>query len=244
MLKKIIKKILPQEFIDFVWGIITFFVIKIYSFKYKPLIIRRGTTDSIVFRSIFMIGEFKLPVQIHPKLIIDVGAYTGLSTLYFAQEYPEAKIIAVEPEDSNFEILEKHTRNLKNVSRIKAGLWNKETYLKIIDTGTGKWGFKVEEAAENDNYDIKAVTVDKLLKDSGFTHIDILKLDIEGAEKELFSDNYQSWLDKVNIIVLELHDRFIPGCSDALYSAINPEDWEEYKSGEKLILIRKKFIND
>ena len=62
--------------------------------------------------SIFVLREFALPVKVEPKLIIDAGAYTGLSTLYYATKYPGAKIIAVEAESSNFEVLERHTSRL------------------------------------------------------------------------------------------------------------------------------------
>ena len=69
-------------------------------------------------------------------------------------------------------------------------------------------------------------------------------MDIEGSEKEVFSRNYKSWINKVNIIVIELHDRIKSGCTDALYSAISRDEWEEYKEGEKVILIRREQIQD
>lgn len=241
-MKILIKKIVPKRLINFGLRVITFFAIKIYSLKYRPLIIRKDTSDEEVFRSIFVLGEFKLPIKINPKLIIDGGAYTGLSSLYYSSKYPSAKIIAIEPETSNFNILEKHTKNLPNILRINAGLWNKNAFLKIIDMGIGKWGFAVKEVSELEQYDLKAVTINEVLKKSEFNKIDILKIDIEGSEKQLFSSNYNSWLKKVNIIVIELHDAIYSGCTESLYSAINKNEWKEYKEGEKVILIRKRLL--
>ena len=240
-MKALIKRIVPNQMINFGLKVITFFAIKAYKLKYNNLIIRKGTTDSKVFKSIFVLGEFKLPIKINPKLIIDAGAYTGLSTLYYSSKYPSAKIIAIEPETSNFRILEKNTKHLSNIRRIKAGLWDRNAFLKIKDRGTGKWGFAVEEVSEPEDLDVKAVTIEKILKKSGFDRIDILKLDIEGSEKQLFSKNYQLWLNKVNIIVIELHDRIIDGCTESLYSAINKDEWKEFKEGEKVILIRRNY---
>jgi hypothetical protein len=100
-----------------------------------------------------------------------------------------------------------------------------------------------EEVASSDSYDIKAVTIDTLLKKSGFDKIDILKLDIEGAEREIFSKNFDSWLDKVDIIMIELHDRIKKGCTKAFYSAVNKYKWKKFKRGENIILIKKKSIN-
>ncbi|MDD4901399.1 MAG: FkbM family methyltransferase [Patescibacteria group bacterium] len=238
-MKWMLKKIFLDTIINLCLKITTFFSLKYYSLIYHPLIIRKNTTDILIFRSIFIFKEFELPIKIKPRFIIDGGAYTGLSSLYYSSKYPNAKIFAVEPEESNFEILEKHTRKNLNITRIKAGLWHKEAFLKIVNGKTGKWDFTVKEVAEFEPNSIKAVTIDDLLKRSGFDEIDILKLDIEGSEKELFSKNYSSWINKVNIIVIELHDWMREGCAKSLYSAINQDEWKKYKSGEKLVLIKK-----
>ena len=110
-----------------------------------------------------------------------------------------------------------------------------------MDSSSEKWAFKVEEIEGETKEGIKSMTLNSILENSGFQEIDILKIDIEGSEKELFSKNTE-WLDKVKIIVLELHDRLIPGCSDAVYEAIDSTIWEEYKKGEKVIFIRKNLI--
>jgi len=65
-----------------------------------------------------------------------------------------------------------------------------------------------------------------------------LKLDIEGAGKELFTSNYEEWLDKVNIMVIELHDRMKPGCSDAFYSTIKKYNFREVQKGGLIILYK------
>ena len=223
----------------FVLKIVTYVVIKLYSLKFRPLIIRKGTSDSEVFMSIFVLREFILPVKAKPDLIIDAGAYTGLSTLYYASKYPEAKIIAVEPEKSNHDVLEAHTKRLPQVTRVRAGLWYKPGYLKIIDRGTGKWGFGVEEVSKTEAFDIEAVDIPTLLKKAGSDRIGILKLDIEGAEKFVFSQEADKWIDRVDIMVIELHDRIFPGCTDAMYAAIDKNQWNEYRDGEKVILVRK-----
>jgi hypothetical protein len=54
----------------------------------------------------------------------------------------------------------------------------------------------------------------------GVEHIDILKLDIEGAERELFNLGAEAWLGAVGQIIIELHDRFVPGCAFAFYAKI------------------------
>lgn len=241
-MKAILKKVVSASAIDGVLTPIARIVAWWYSLKYPPLILRPETTDLAVFQNIFILGELRLPIRIRPKLIIDAGAYTGLSTFYYATKYPKAAVIAIEPETSNYEMLVQNTKRLPNVATLNAGVWPKEAHLKVIDRATGKWGFAVREVAETDEYNIRAVTLDTVLKNSGQSVIDILKLDIEGGEKQLFSYHYQSWLSKANTIVIELHDRITPGCTQAFMSAIDPQQWNQYKEGEKMILVRKKQL--
>ena len=234
-------KIIPRKLVETLLRLITYLLIFIYRIRFKRIIIRENTTDHFVFRDIFLFNEFKLPVTSNPKLIIDAGAYIGLSSLYYSLQFPDAQIIAVEPESSNFQILTTNTELYPNIQRINAGIWSRNTRLKIVDSQSEKWAFTVIEADESDSDAIKAVTIDEILADSGFEEIDILKIDIEGSEKEIFSRNSENWLKKVKIIVLELHDRLIPGCSDSVYNALKKEEWQEYKKGEKVIFIKKEF---
>ena len=67
--------------------------------------------------------------------------------------------------------------------------------------------------------------------------IDILKIDIEGAEKELFMDNYKTWLGKTKVIVIELHDRLDKEISGIFFKAVN-----NYQTGN-IIKVRTWFVN-
>lgn len=238
MIRQIIKKIFPNKIIDL--GIRSFVFIwsQYYKLKFRPLIIRSNTTDASVFCQIFVMKDYNFSVSPTPKFIIDGGAYVGYSALYFLSKYPNATIAAVEPEKANFRILKEHTENLNNVICFNAGLWHKDAYLKVRDRGYGQWGFMTEEVRESDRHDIKAITIGTILEETGFDTIDILKLDIEGAEKELFSEN-TDWLDKVNILIIELHDRMKEGCSKSFYSAIGKYEWNESRRGENLIFVKK-----
>jgi len=232
-----------QQLIEYGVKFVAFFAKKYYAYKFPPFIIRKGTSDINVFISIFLLRDLDLQLKMEPKLIVDAGAYTGLSTLFYASKFPRAKIIAIEPEQSNFEILERNTGGIKNVDRIQAGLWNRDACLKIIDRQTGKWGFAIKEVSGGEKHDIKAVTIDTILKTSGVQEIDILKIDIEGSEKELFSGDCNAWIDKVKVIVVELHDRFKEGCTSAVLSAINQDKWDKFQKGDKTVFVRKMSEN-
>ena len=153
------------------------------------------------------------------------------------------QIIAVEPNPFNYALLRENTINYQNIQLINAGIWNKHTLLKIKDGIHDYWKTKVEEIVDGQEDSFEAVTIGGLLRNSCFTEIDILKLDVEGSEKEIFSDGYEEWLDKVKIILIELHDWLRPGCSEAVYSAINKYNFDQFTKGENTIFMNNKLIS-
>ena len=132
----------------------------------------------------------------------------------------------------------------ENVRAINSALWDKETFIKVEDKGFGNLGWMTFETDAEDTDAFKTVTISKLLKDSGFDEIDLLKIDIEGAEKEVFAaENVHDWLSKVNVLVIELHDRMKRGCSKNFFNAISKYDWHFAFRGENLIFIREDRVD-
>jgi hypothetical protein len=60
-------------------------------------------------------------------------------------------------------------------------------------------------------------------------------MDIEGAEKDVFTSNYESWLPKVKVMIVELHGQ---GARDAFYNAVKDENFVKFEQGENLVCIR------
>ena len=60
-----------------------------------------------------------------------------MAALYFANAYPNAKIVSVEPESNNYNVLVNNTESYGNIHTIQSGIWNKSTYLKVKDIGLG-----------------------------------------------------------------------------------------------------------
>lgn len=201
---------------------------------------RMDTSDPYVLNDIFQRREYQLPeLPFTPQFIIDCGANAGYASIWFANVYPGAKIVAVEPEKSNFEIMDYNIRSYPQIESIQSGIWYKNTNLEIRDVGRGKWGMMVAELDEPTASSFKAVTIQSILEHSGFDEIDILKIDIEGAEKEVFEAGYESWLGKVKVLIVELHDRMKKGCSKSFFKAISQYDFAFSMQGENLIFIRE-----
>jgi hypothetical protein len=130
--------------------------------------------------------------------------------------------------------MRKNVSRLKRVDVVEAAAWPRPARLTLVDPGKGFWGMRVTEDAAGE---VAAVTIPELLDRAGADRIDILKIDIEGAEAELFSEN-TAWLGRVGVLVLELHDRFVPGCRAALDGAIERSGvrFHELQRGEDVLL--------
>ena len=134
-------------------------------------------------------------------VIIDCGANMGLSVLFFSKYYPNATIIAFEPEEPIFNILKRnvYTYKLENVILHKKAVWDKETTLQFFtDKGMG--------GSVTNVYTNQAPTVVETIVLKDFLHqkIDFLKMDIEGAEYTVLK-SCGSLLQNVENIFVEYH---------------------------------------
>ncbi len=181
-----------------------------------PLKCRPNSTDKYVFDQIFIEREYSpLDDLNNVDLIVDCGANVGYASAYFLTKFPNSRVICVEPETSNYEILCENLKPYKNrVHTLKAGVWSHPTELKISDVpyrGGGEWAVQVKECDPGERGTIRAVDIGSILAESGFERISILKMDIEGAEAVVFSRNFENWLPRVDTLVIELHDDSVFG---------------------------------
>jgi len=208
-------------------------------FFYRPIYF-----DVDTIKQIFEKEEYKLPINnFQPKLILDCGGNIGCSAVYFANKYPDAQIYCVEPQKDNFTLLKMNTKIYANVHCIQSALWDKDTFIKVLEEGHVPTDYMTVETTADDPAAMKTTTISKLLQDSGFEEIDLLKIDIEGAEKEVFgAADVDDWLSKVKVIAIELHDRMKDDCSYEFFKAVSKYHWHFEFRGENLIFIRENIL--
>lgn len=176
-----------------------------------PLLCRPNTSDRDVFGQIFLEREYScLDDLSNVDLVIDCGANVGYSSAYFLTRFPTCKVICVEPDLSNFMLLEKNLAPYKErVKLLRSGIWSHPAALKILENpyrDGREWTVQVRECKPEEKPEIQAIDIGTLLRESGQSKISILKMDIEGAEAVVFSKNYEFWLSCVDNMVIELHD--------------------------------------
>ena len=188
----------------------------------RLLDLRDGTTDLTVFREMFVDRPYDLTglkrladVEQHygdilargrRPLIVDAGANVGLSVIFFREQYPEALIIALEPEQDNFAELERQVANDPLCISLQAGLAPSDGHVNIVDAGEGEWGFRTTRS----NSGVRAYGLASLIQIAGRDAEPFaLKVDIEGSERDVFDD--AKTVDRFYLIFVELHDWLLPG---------------------------------
>lgn len=208
--------------------------LRIRGIKY-PVTLSNFECDVTTLFQIFFAREYSLKRKTSANIIFDCGANIGLSAVWYANTYPNAKIIAIEPDTKNFAFLKKNTEAYQNITCLNKAVWPYETSMSIVDKGTGNWSLQTIESKTKTGNDIDGVSISSLMDQFQIDLIDILKIDIEGAEKELFSTNYEGWLVKTRIIAIELHDSIDKEIPSVFYNAISGRKYKEYYNGENLI---------
>ena len=144
-------------------------------------------------------------------LIVDCGANIGLSTAYFADQFPEATIVAVEPDSQNILQARKNCPR-PNVHFVQAAVSCEPGRGSIVDPGGGPWAFQVRP---DPNGAVSFLSINDVLSQYPKSAPFIIKIDIEGFEKELFARNTE-WFDAFHVAIVELHDWMLPGKRTAL----------------------------
>jgi len=213
--------------------------IKLPALKH-PVYIRPRTTDRATFKQIFIRKEYEVAFKGKVKNILDLGANVGYAAVYFANRYPDATIVAVEPAAENFKQLLKNTHLYTAILPIQSAVWSSGKSLRIIDIGES-WGYRDEEVPENTPDSFVAMSIPDLMQQFGFNHLDILKIDVEGTECELFNNHVDEWLDKTNMIIVEFHDWIFPGSSQQFIKMLTTRGFSASISGENHIF-EKQYL--
>jgi FkbM family methyltransferase len=163
--------------------------------------LRSHTTDISVLNE-HLIGGWYGWVGAIDGTIVDLGANNGLTARWFLARHPRARVVCVEPDPGNLEILR---RNLAEVpgraSLVPACVGSHERRVALVGTD-GEWSFAMRETEGPGDADVR--TMEHILDEQGVGRVALLKSNIEGAEREVFAD-CGAWIDRIDRTVVECH---------------------------------------
>lgn len=183
-----------------------------YPFGKFSLIVRNNNgSDNFIFSEVFDKEYYKLKSEIDILTILDLGANAGFTSIYYSKLFPYAHIACVEPIPENIHILKENLiLNKIDASIFSSAISINNSSLKMAisehDYGHKvshiQFGKKMNELA---TIEVKAITINDIIEKLSWKNIDLLKIDIEGYEGVLLSQNNE-WIAFVNIIVMEIHE--------------------------------------
>jgi FkbM family methyltransferase len=201
-----------------------------------PVTLRGGTSaDTAVFRQIFIEQEYQ-PLYKTPavKSILDLGANIGLSAVVLLNRFPAAEVVAVEPDPENYRACSQNLAPYGSRARVILGaVWSRPGKLALTRVGDCReWAVTVIEPRADSPGVVQSWDTETLFAMAGFETVDLLKIDIERSELEIFKSDSAAWIPRVRNLCIELHGR---DCEEVFFRAMSSFEYELERSGELVI---------
>src|SRR2546425_631059 len=219
--------------------------------------LRRGTSDFAVFVQCLVTRQYRPLVQLvrhcgdpaEVRVIIDAGANVGLTALYLARSFPGARVFCLEPERTNHDLCRVNVaaNHLDNVTVDRAALWSDDGPVRVLPgiRDGREWSFRVGAANSPGRSDecAEGMRVRTLMERHGLESVDIMKIDIEGAEKTLFaaSDDVSYWLPRTRFVAIEIHD---PEGQRLIVPLLERHGFFVFNRGELTMAVRRDLVQD
>lgn len=220
--------------------------------------VREGGTDLAVLEQVFERLDYSLSdfgtqadrfyahtAMAAQPLIIDAGANIGASAVWFADRFPTAQVVAIEPEPDNYALLARNAKAFPLVQPVRAALGSRDGTGFCYDPGRGDWGYRVSAKPHEDGAAVPMITVDSITEHYAQCSPLVCKIDIEGGEAELFSYRTR-WVTDFPLIVIELHDWMLPGqgTSHNFICTLAQHNFDVLLRGENLFCFNNELLRD
>ena len=199
--------------------------------------LRPGTTDQRVFEGVFVRRDYAVGIG-QAEYIVDAGAHIGCASVFFGHLFPAAHIVAVEPEEGNFQLLVRNLAHLRAAHPVRGALWSHSTELAIWNPWKETWSYRVSSQPTS-SVTVPAYSVEDLIQRYALPRIDVLKIDIEGAEIEALQEAPR-WIDRVGTLIVEVHEKWRPGCAATVEAAVAGQRFtRRYASSGHVIIFER-----
>ena len=187
-----------------------------------PVFVRGGTSsDAIVLYEILATDEYGHIGDLgSPKFMIDAGANVGFASPSFLNRYPDTQIVAIEPDPQTIELCRKNLAPYSERVTILQGATLEPRRLDLFSATPGGIRYQCPRCPRRRKWlggSVHYLVCNCRLRKG--LPVDLLKIDVEGGEREIFDPGDLRWLSRVKNIVIELHG---PDCEDRFFSAIKP----------------------
>jgi FkbM family methyltransferase len=187
--------------------------VKIPALGAPSIRIRPATSDLQVVDWVFTRSYHLPPLDMaSPRIIVDLGANIGLTMAHYAALFPDARIIGLELDEANVQLCRRNIAPWSDrCTVIQGAAWIEDAEVQYVREGAETYAYRVEAAASNHSTSVPAMSLDTLLAVTlpDDTEVDFMKLNVEGAERELFRAGGE-WPSRVRTLRVETHPPYTP----------------------------------
>jgi FkbM family methyltransferase len=204
-----------------------------------PTVVRLSQSDVYIWREIFLEGIYDFPYG-PVRTVVDLGANAGLAATWYSSRFPEAQIVCVEPMAENVAVIhEARRRSARNWEIEQAAIdsasgttsfyssewWSSGSALEHIGHSRQDRDNRIEHETALPVREVPAISMTDLVDRHDLERIDVLKVDVEGAEEAVLCEGDTGWLERVRCIIVEIHDKYVDG--DRVRRAVLDAGFEE-----------------
>lgn len=213
--------------------------------------VRAGDSDIAAIRQVFIDRQYDLswPPDLNDRMqsryeailaagetpiIVDAGANIGAAALWFGSRFPDAAVVAIEPDPANAALLKRNLAGRAKQVVLEAAVGSVPGRVSLIREGLS-WAIRTTRSERG----VEVVTIEDAFRASGGSTPFIVKIDIEGFESDLFSAN-TGWIARCHAVIIEPHDWLLPGqrSSGSFQKVMGELPFEIFLHGENLVYAR------
>jgi FkbM family methyltransferase len=204
-----------------------------------PLLFRGASSDVWNLQQVFLDRQYDVEIP-EPGKILDLGAYVGYTAVYFANRFPSAGIISVEPPGSNFDTLVANTAAYANIRCLPAAVWHERTELALADCSYGDWGLSFEPGdADRPTEKVPGYTITNILEMHGWNGVDLIKCSSHGGRVDTLLKPRPDWLGRTTTVITRRGAQgWQPGDAEKLAAALPEAEFHRSNHGPLVIFSR------
>ena len=188
------------------------FKVKIRQIDGKAVYCRSKTSDKFLLHSAFNV-QFHIPpfeiMKDKAGTILDLGSNVGYTMVHYKHLYPKARVIGVEMDESNFEILKMNMAQFKNWEAVHGAIWTSDGTIDYSGQDEETLAIQgidpLNDALNLPRRSSKSYSIQSILDKYNVDRVDFMKMDIEGAEIPIFDEDL-SWLERIQSMHVEVHN--------------------------------------
>jgi FkbM family methyltransferase len=202
--------------------------------SYRNRTIRLPMTPvySGALKGVFLDDEYALEnvLPVPPRRILDLGANIGMAAVALAAQFAKSEFLLVEPDPRNIRRLRRTIEWNALQGVIATCAVGPKSERLMLRTGKNPTCSALQTSKMHElpnTFEVAVRTIEDLLAEFGWNGVDLVKIDIEGTEEALLTQN-NSWLARTKALILEIH----PSCSvEAIANAISHYGFELRRHG-------------